>query len=160
MNITSKRSQPIFIKMIIIIITLFISHHNNNHSHEYSYKNLHLIIINMIINSISFQSWQRLKNIFMKISSNDIQNNQNYDIINKILIFFQLRTWGRRRLTSFGFLLIRLQASLLASTFGNHHHHSQSHHHHHHHHVIIVMMILLGIRCLQMWRKEPSQQGW
>ena len=37
----------------------------------------------------------------------------------KFLSFFQLRTWGRRRLTSFGFLLIRLQASLLASTLGN-----------------------------------------
>ena len=121
-------------------VTFFMSHQNNN---------------------------QRPKKIFMKISSNNIQNYQNYDLINKVLIFFQLRTWGRRRLTSFGFLLIRLQASLLASTFGNHHHHSQSHHHHHHHsqshhhhyhhhhhhHVIIVMIvmiILLGIRCLQM----------
>ena len=49
---------------------------------------------------------------------------------------FQSRTWGRRRLMFFEFSLIPQQASLRASTLGNHHQHHNHlcHHHHPHHH--------------------------
>ena len=47
---------------------------------------------------------------------------------------FQSRTWGRRRLMFLEFSLTPQQASLRASTLGNHHHLQCYHHGHHHHH--------------------------